>query len=162
MSDDSFLSKEDLENISLVSVTDIRDIQMITLEARAPEDRDEELKVQLQIGNSEFKAQHGELLIRISARVDFFDASSRENDHDPGGDQLDPTEVNPVAFIKATYLIQLDLAPHVDPIFISVEKVNDLVEGNIIFMLYPYIRSTVHRLSGEMPFPPVVIPYMRR
>lgn len=162
MSDNRPFSREDVEHLPLVSATEIRDIQMVALEARAPEDRSEEQKVQLKIGKSEFKAHEGELLIRISARVEYFDVFTSEIDHHSSDEQLDTTDDDPVASIDATYLIQLDLDSRIDPTSISADKVNDLVEGNIIFMLYPYIRSTVHRLSGEMPFPPIVLPYMRR
>lgn len=172
MPDNDFVTKSDIEAQSLIPYTDIQNVELISIDARAPESRLNDAHIQLRIEDAAFQAHPEALHIKVTATVEYRPLPERgtqstaEEALSAASPQLSEAETeelpDPVASISLCYLITLWLDKRVNPEDIDKESVNVLMEMNTIFMLYPYVRAAVQRLSGEMPFPHTVLPYMRR
>lgn len=159
MSGDLRVPKDELALKSLVPFTEIRDIKLVRLSAIAPEEPEaigESVKVDLSFSNPAFRARQGELQILLPAKVSY---SADAPDGDSDNESVDTQEF---ASIDMMFRLDLDLEPTVQPEEIDKDIISGYVDSNAIFMVYPYVRSTVQRVSGEMPFPHTVLPYLRR
>lgn len=142
--------------VPLVPYTEIHDIKLTHLAATAPDSIPQNIKVDLTFGNLAFRAEAGRLQIKISASVSY----SPEAPEEASGESLG--EDYSIAEIEMTFAVDLELDDDLDPERIDEDSIQKFVDSNLIFMLYPYVRSTVHRLTGEMPFPVTILPYLRR
>lgn len=143
---------------SLISVSEIRDVFLVEMHASAPDQGNyETLHINLQIGERKFRSTPGTLQVGLTARVLYF---ATEQEIPAEGGPL-PTD-DAVGSIVLDYMVDLDLDEDVDASEINDESIGKLVESTLNFVLFPYIRAAVQRITGEMPFPHTVIPFMRR
>lgn len=161
MLDSTPVTKDELIQTSLVPFTDIRDVKLLELSARAPEEPEklgesELVNVELSFANPAFRTKRGDLQILLPAQVSYTSENPESNE------DSDSTDSDEIARISMVFRIELDLDPLVAPECIDTEIMSGFVDSNVIFMVYPYVRSTVQRISGEMPFPNTVLPYLRR
>ena len=45
---------------------------------------------------------------------------------------------------------------------ISQTQADEFMAGNLLFMMFPYIRTTVQQVSADLRLPLTVLPYLRR
>lgn len=171
MSDNAIVTKDELIHQSLVPFTDILDVRLLKLSAEAPEEPDtlgESLNVELSFANPAFRAKRGELQVLLPVKVTYtFEANRHQfspgSSSDSEADNAAKTQDNDaLASMSMVFRVDLELNRSVDPEDLDKDIISEFVDSNLIFMIYPYVRSTVQRISGEMPFPHTVLPYLRR
>lgn len=131
----------------LVARTEVRDIRLQRFVGELLMTPPDEIQVRLSSSEPRFSRQEGVLLVLFSHKLEYFEA--RHNDE---------PEV-PVGSIEATHIVEVELRGDETP---SDEAVSALVGGNVLFMVYPYVRAALHRLPSEFGLPPILLPYLRR
>ena len=66
----------------------------------------------------------------------------------------------PFGVIKVALLGKLAL--EVDPDDVTPENAGELIDTNIIFMMFPYLRTTIQQTAADLRRPPTVLPYLHR
>lgn len=62
--------------------------------------------------------------------------------------------------MTVTHLAELELKD--DPSTVSRARMEEFLEKNLMFMMYPYVWASLQRSAAEVPLPPVVLPNLRR
>ncbi|PIE26651.1 MAG: hypothetical protein CSA58_08330 [Micrococcales bacterium] len=127
--------------------TEIRDIRLQKLTGEVLRTPPEEITVRLSNSEPRFSRQPGALLVLFSHRLDYIE---------PARD--DEPEI-PVGSIEASHIVEVELSGDNEP---SDDAVSTFIGTNVLFMVYPYVRSTLHRLPSEFGLPPILLPYLRR
>ncbi len=135
------------EVTALVSRTEVREIRMQKLTGellRTPPDQ-----IEVRLSNSEplFSLQQDALLVLFTHRLEYIEPAQ------------DDEPERPVGSIEVTHLVELELRGDGVP---PDDAVSALVYSNVLFMVYPYVRSALHRLPSEFGLPPILLPYLRR
>lgn len=141
----SILEPAELEN--LVDRTDIRDIRLQRFTGELRRTPPEELQVRVQTSEPQFARENGAILALFTHRLEYVAPIEGEDE---------PTVVG---HIETTHIVELALRGTEDP---SDESISAFIAGNVLFMVFPYVRSALHRLPGEFGLPPILMPYLRR
>ncbi|MBF6297515.1 hypothetical protein IU459_08155 [Nocardia amamiensis] len=141
----------DVPRKPLVARTEIRDVLAVRLAAEVHAvELPDEANVSLSISEPQYTFRRGELLIRVTHNVDFARPAAAE-DQSPGEDVK-------FAEIHVTHVAVLEVDGD-DP---DPSEVDRLFVENTIFMIHPYARAAIQRLTAEVGLPPLTLPYMRR
>jgi hypothetical protein len=137
--------------VPLVSRTEICDIRAVQLSAEVYViDLPDQISATVNVSDLEYAVHDRRLSVRVAHKVDFRTASPDMDTLSRMGGKL--------AEIQVAHVAELSIdgnAP--DP-----SEVDDLFKSNTIFMIHPYVRSAIHRLTVEVGLPSVVLPYLRR
>ena len=60
-----------------------------------------------------------------------------------------------VGSIEMTHIVEVELRGEAQP---SDDAVSVFIGGNVLFMVYPYVRAALHRLPSEFGLPPILLP----
>lgn len=139
------VSVEDVRD--LVERTEVRDIRLQRLTGELLRTPPDEIDVRLSTGEPRFSRQPGALLVLFSHRLDYIE---------PAHDERPETAVGS---IEMTHIVEVELRGEAQP---SDDAVSVFIGGNVLFMVYPYVRAALHRLPSEFGLPPILLPYLRR
>ena len=131
----------------LVERTEVRDIRLQRFTGELLRTPPDEIDVRLSNNEPLFSRQPGALLVLFSYRLDYV---KPEHDDEPE---------TPVGSIEATHIVEIEVRGDDEA---SDDTVSAFVGGNVLFMVYPYVRAALHRLPSEFGLPPILLPYLRR
>ncbi|WP_068400116.1 hypothetical protein [Kribbia dieselivorans] len=136
-----------LEN--LVRRTQLSDIRLQAFSGAVIRTPPEDISVTVTPATPRFARDEGAIIALFSHRIDYTGPDPRRADDDE----------TPVGHLETTHLVEVSLAGDDAP---SDESIEAFLSGNVLFMVYPYIRAALHRLPSEFGLPPVLLPYLRR
>lgn len=144
------------EDRNLVAHTELVDIRTVRIDAGIADELPETLNepaqvdISLKLASEDFKASKGNLRVRTVAEVSYSTVSEENS--------------NGVEFgaIKVVFELNFDLNEEIDPETITSEDIQAFDQDNLIFMVFPYVRSALQSLAAELRLPPTVLPFLRR
>lgn len=153
-----------LEQTPLIARTQLRDVRLVAVEARNNEQASPNAVVEVAMEDWSYRAEAGKLFVRLVTTVRYnqpgpdAQTPSGEGEASPeAGPEAGPAELGRIV---VAHTADFDLAG--DPAAITSEQVDELIAANLLFIIFPYVRATVHRLSADLMLPPTVLPYLRR
>lgn len=99
--------------------------------------------------NSEprFAREDGAILVLFSPKLEYVEAGNH-------GEQE-----RAIGSVEVTHLVDIELQGAEPP---TNEAISAFVRGNVLFIVYPYVRAALQRLPSEFGLPSVLLPYLRR
>ena len=145
----------ELDQLPLVARTDIRDVRLVSIEAQAPDVPADDAAVHFAMDEMAYRVEAGTLFVRVTANVRYFA-------EDPGAGQPAAPESDPTRLEvgRITLILLAELA--FEGGAISQTQADEFMAGNLLFMMFPYIRTTVQQVSADLRLPLTVLPYLRR
>lgn len=131
----------------LVERTEVRDIRLQRFTGELVRTPPEEIDVRLSNAEPRYSRQPGLLLVLFSHKLDYVE---------PSHDDLPET---PIGSIETTHIVEVEVRGDDQP---SDDAVSAFIGGNLLFMVYPYVRAALHRLPSEFGLPSILLPYLRR
>lgn len=133
---------------NLVERTEVRDIRLQKVAGEVFRTPPSEMTVSLQRDEPKYVIEDDSILALFTNTIEY-----------AATDPTDQATETPIARLTATHIVELTLAEGDQP---SPEAVSLLLNGNVLFMVYPYVRSALHRLPTELGLPSILLPYLRR
>ena len=145
----------ELDLLPLVARTDIRDVRLVSIEAQAPDVQAEDAAVHFTMDEMAHRVEAGTLFVRVAANVRYLAEG-------PGAGQPSAPESEPprLEIGRITLVLLAELAFEGGEI--SQTQADEFMARNLLFMLFPYIRTTVQQVSADLRLPLTVLPYLRR
>lgn len=136
--------------VPLVERTELRDVRLISVRSKNQERPVQNLHVRVDMDKWAYKAEGDTLLVTLRTEAIYSEqrgpAQSGKNSR--------------VGKVTVTHLAELELKD--DPSTVSRARMEEFLEKNLIFMMYPYVRASLQRYAADVLLPPVVLPYLRR
>lgn len=145
----------ELGQLPLIARTDIRDVRLVSIEAQAPDVPAEDTSVHFAMDEMAYRVEGDTLFARVTANVRY--SAAVVGAGQPGASESEPT-LREVGRITFTLLAELSFKGGA----ISQTQADEFMAGNLLFMMFPYIRTTVQQLSADLRLPLTVLPYLRR
>ncbi|MHB1010157.1 MAG: hypothetical protein ACYC1E_13150 [Propionibacteriaceae bacterium] len=138
----------------------MRDVRLVSIEAYNHAQPSRDATVEVAMDDWAFRAEPGVLFVRLASTVRYFKAESETDS--PVEEPIDQPEREPAELGRLVVAHTAELELEGDPEAVTREQIDELVEMNLMFIMFPYVRATVHRLSSDLQLPPIVLPYLRR
>jgi hypothetical protein len=147
------------DQFPLVARTNLRDVRLVSIDAHAPDIPVADAEVRVTMEDIAYRAEPGALLVRLSAKVSYYDRKTDQvldgtNPEDPAALQGE------VGRITVTQLAELSFEG--DSASITAEQADEFLRGNLLFMMFPYVRASIQQLASDLRLPPTVLPFLRR
>lgn len=130
----------------LVERTELLDIRVQKIAGEVFRNPPDEMEVRVADTLPRYTIQESKILAIFSHRVEYFEENAAG-------------ETEAVGNVEVSHLVELDLQGEGTP---SSESVTVLLADSILFLVYPYVRAALQRISIEFGLPPVLLPYLRR
>ena len=123
--------------------------------AAAPDVPADDAAVHFAMDEMAYRVEAGTLFVRVTANVRYFAEGPVAGQ--PAAPESDPTRLE-VGRITLVLLAELAFEGGA----ISQTQADEFMAGNLLFMMFPYIRTTVQQVSADLRLPLTVLPYLRR
>lgn len=143
----------------LIARTEIRDVWVASVSAKGPAFPIPEADVGYSMTDVEFHAETGSLLVRLETKVNYLAPGAKEGPAEVP-EASGASDDRSLAQIRVVHVADLRLEG--DPEAVTREQIDELMASGLLFMMFPYVRATIHQLSIEMRLPVTVLPYLRR
>jgi hypothetical protein len=130
----------------LVARTELLDIRVQKISGEVLRNPPDEMEVRVADTPPRYTIQESKILAIFSHRIEYFETDSDD-------------EAEVVGSVEVAHLVELDLQGEGIP---SADSVAVLLADSILFLVYPYVRAALQRISVEFGLPPVLLPYLRR
>lgn len=147
------------DDVPLIARTEIRDVWVASISAEGPAFPIPEAEVGYSMTDVEFHAETGSLQVRLETKVDYLSPRTNE-DAAAGPEEPGAPDGRRLAQIRVVHVADLSLEG--DSGAVTREQVDELMTSGVLFMMFPYVRASIHQLSIEMRLPVTVLPYLRR
>lgn len=149
-----------IESLPLVARTELRDVRLVSVMARNQERPVERTGVQASWDAMSYRTEPGTLFIKLTTNVRYYAPPAAAESAGSESAESVPDETSPeVGSLSVVHLAELSLEG--DHTRITPEQAEDFFASTILFMMFPYIRASVHRFSIDLQLPPTVLPYLR-
>ena len=145
----------ELDQLPLVARTNIRDVRLVSIEAQAPDVPAEDVAVHFAMDEMAYRVEARTMFVRVAANVRYFAEGADAGR--PTASESEPTRLE-VGRITLVLLAELAFEGGA----ISQTQADEFTAGNLLFMMFPYIRTTVQQVSADLRLPLTVLPYLRR
>jgi hypothetical protein len=143
----------ELDELPLVGRTELRDVRLVAIDAQAPEEPEEGVAVHFAMDEMAYRVADQHMFVRVGVHVRYIVDVAEES---PGGENV--PEGRQIAQISLVLLAELAFSGGA----ISQPQADEFIERNLLFMIYPYIRTSVQQVSADLRLPLTVLPYLRR
>jgi len=145
----------EFDQLPLVARTEIRDVRLVSIEAQAPDMLAENAAAQFTMDEMAYRVEANTMFVRVTANVRYFAEGAVAGE--PTDTESDPTG-REVGRISLSLLAELAFEGGA----ISKTQADEFMAGNLLFMMFPYIRTSVQQVSADLRLPLIVLPYLFR
>lgn len=138
----------------LIERTELRDVRLVSVRAKNQERPIDEVHVHINMDRWAYKVESGVLLVKLRTEAIYSDQPGAPAENE------DRKKHSILGRVVVVHLAELELKD--DPDAISREDVEQLLQVNLLFMMYPYVRASLQRYTADLALPPIVLPYLRR
>jgi hypothetical protein len=138
--------------------TELVDLRVVAVDAFGQDQRISNADAEVSIGGYQFRSEPGKLYVRFTTTVNY-QGRGADQPEPPDTDSA-PTDHIPLGRIQLTHLAELSLTG--DHTSLSQGVLETLVEQNLFFIVFPYIREAIQRYAQELGLPPTTLPILRR
>jgi hypothetical protein len=156
-----------LDSLSVVARTEIRDVRLVGVTAKTDDVLPAEIDIEIRMTRNRYRVENGSLYVRTAAEARYLTRVSEPDTHaedrtatetdqveDPGATE----QQKEVGRIEVELLAELDFEGGQ----ITHEQMDEFLERSFLFIIFPYVRTTMQQTAADLRLPPTVMPYLRR
>lgn len=144
--------------IPIVHRSELQDIRLLSVEGHSPDRPLERADISVAVDDISYRIEPRLVFVRLATVVRYFEAreDNQSLSSDPLGDAADLPELG-----RLTVVHVAELSLDGDPNDITPDQVQDFL-GNMLFIMFPFVRASISRYSVDLSLPPTWLPYLQR
>lgn len=141
----------------LIDRTELRDVRLISISGHSQDRPVPNASAAVSMEDITYRTEPGSLLVRLMTDVHYYEPPGEGTENGELDVEKPRTEVGRLQLVHVA-----DLSLEGDLDGTDQDQIGEFLAGNIIFMLFPYVRAAIQRYSADLMLPTTVLPYLRR
>lgn len=146
------------QRLPITHRSELLDVRLISIEGHSPDRPVERADISVAMDDLGYRFEPGFLFVRLATVVRYLEP---QEDRQSSGSDSAESGSSPSELARLTVVHVAEVSLEDDPSDITQEQVEDFL-GNMLFIMFPFVRASISRYSSDLSLPTTWLPYLRR
>lgn len=138
--------------------SELLDVRLASIEGHSPDRPVERTDISVAMDDMSYRFEPGYLFVRLATVVRYLEPQEDRKSSEPDSAE---SGSNPLELARLTVVHVAEVSLEDDPSDIAQDQIEDFL-GNMLFIMFPFVRAAISRYSSDLSLPTTWLPYLRR